>query len=385
MPGEQALEVKAGLARLGPFGLLEQLAIAHQRDGRAAVLLCPFHGERTPSARLRVGPEGTLQLHCHGACQRTWDALSLVALARGLDEQQQFVEVLVEAARLAGLYQLEADLLRERSGLPAGAGPKAPHPAPPPPARPPLAYPPETEVKALWACGTKPLVDYRPSGPDTVEAVVADREAYAALEQRGLSPEAVTDLDLARVIAPGAQLPRWARYRGRHRAESHPQGLPWPELGYRLVLPVYDAKGAMRSVRAWRVGPAKHEDDPKRLPPALCRADGLLLANAEARAMLERGHDPGAKHELARLIVCEGEPDFLTIATRYHDALEAHPAVLGLVSGSWTAEVASRVPCGSVVVATHHDEAGDRYARLVLESLKARCQVRRVPAPRGAA
>ncbi|HEU4411159.1 MAG TPA: hypothetical protein VFS43_38255 [Polyangiaceae bacterium] len=360
MPGDDALEVKAGLARRGPFALLDGLALPYQRDGRAAVLLCPFHGERTPSARLRVGPEGTLQLRCHGACQRTYDALHLVALARGLDVESQFVEVLVEGARLAGLYQLEADLLRERSGLPPGAGPKAPPPpAPPPPARPAPDYPPASEVEALWRRGTKPLVDYRTTAPDTVETVVADPEAYAALEGRGISPEAVTDLDLARVLAPGAALPRWARYRGRHRAETHPQGLPWPELGYRIVLPVYDAKGAMRSVRAWRVGPARHEGDPKRLPPSGCRADGLLLANAEARAMLERG-DPHAPP--LRLLVAEGEPDFLTIATGHRGHyLYAAPAVVGLASGSWTDDAAARVPRGSsVVVATHADDAGER-------------------------
>jgi hypothetical protein len=71
-----------------------------------------------------------------------------------------------------------------------------------------------------------------------------------------------------------------------------------------------------------------------------------------------------------RLLVVEGEPDFLTHATRTYDA------VIGLMSGSWSSKFADTVPGGSeVVVRTHHDKAGDRYARAVIDSLRLRCLV----------
>ena len=63
------------------------------------------------------------------------------------------------------------------------------------------------------------------------------------LEARAIDG-ALLDVNIARVIAKGAKLPRWAAY-SEHR--------PWTVTGHRLLLPVYDASGVMRSVRAWRV------------------------------------------------------------------------------------------------------------------------------------
>ena len=46
-------------------------------------------------------------------------------------------------------------------------------------------------------------------------------------------------------------VPRWAAYRG-----ARPAPVPWSELGYRLLLPMYDAMGTLQSVRARAVTPS---------------------------------------------------------------------------------------------------------------------------------
>jgi hypothetical protein len=131
-----------------------------------------------------------------------------------------------------------------------------------------------------------------------------------------------------------------------------------------MLVPVYDHTGDMRSLRAWRI---EGEGQAKRVPPAGCKATGLLMANRGAVEIL-RGR--GAPR---RVLVVEGEPDFLTAATSWPDLV-----IFGVVSGGWTEDFAGRVPLGSeVIVATHHDEAGEKYAAHVAKTVKTRAVVRR--------
>jgi hypothetical protein len=117
----------------------------------------------------------------------------------------------------------------------------------------------------------------------------------------------------------------------------------------------------MRSVRAWRTTDG---DTPKRLPPSGHKASGLVLANQWAVRMLA---EPAAPE---RVIITEGEPDFLVWATRLTEP------VIGVVSGSWTVDFAARMPFGSeLVVRTDLDQAGEKYARQILDSVKGRCTV----------
>ena len=56
------------------------------------------------------------------------------------------------------------------------------------------------------------------------------------------------------------------------------------------------------------------------------------------------------------------------------DGAEDVPAVFGIVAGSWTPEIAARVPTRTrVVICTHDDPAGDRYAAQIAETLRERC------------
>jgi 5S rRNA maturation endonuclease (ribonuclease M5) len=97
------------------------------------------------------------------------------------------------------------------------------------------------------------------------------------------------------------------------------------------------------------------------------------MADATGRIMLATGEPPPWYIEQFVVFVCEGEVDFWTVAAWVSDTDETPPAVLGVTSSSWCAEVAARVPEGSLVITlTDDDEAGDRYAGTVRESLRDR-------------
>lgn len=310
---------------------------AKRNGARGLIVCCPAHGEKNASCSVTLGPDGTIRVKCFG-CQMGGDVLTLIAAARGIDVVRNFREVLEEAAEIGGLW----DVLDEIRG-----GELRPRPTAPPPRAKPLpapdarAYPPAAEVARLWASST-------PAGQDS--------QVSAWLRSRALDSATVTERDLARAL-PFGDLPAWARY----------QGATWAETGHRLLLPVFDARGRMISVRAGRVIDG---DTPKRLPPAGHLAAGLVLANPAALAMF--GH--GARVEL---LVVEGEPDYLTWASRPD---QSALAVVGMGSGWWTKAHAARVPARSrVIVRTHQDAAGDKYAEEVARSLVRRCDVARPP------
>ena len=298
---------------------------------RSAMVLCPWHGERTPSCHLSVSAD-ELVAHCHG-CKAGGDVFALAAAVFGLTMPRDMRAAKVRLAELVGVAV-------ERGGP---ASPPSPRPVLPPP-RP---YPPRDEVLRLWSASL---------------LVGDDKPAAAWARSRGLNVAALEDGDLCRVIPKGATLPRWASYQGR----------TWAETGHRLIVRTFDATGQFRGVRAARVVDG---DTPKRLPPAGYRAGGLILADALGRLALE-GADRAAWPRRLRVVVVEGEPDFLTWASRYSDADEDAPAVLGVLSGSWSPELAARIPDGAeLVIRTDLDDAGDRYAEEIASPLRGRCEV----------
>jgi hypothetical protein len=83
------------------------------------------------------------------------------------------------------------------------------------------------------------------------------------------------------------------------------------------------------------------------------------------------------EYQPERLLVVEGEPDFLSAACW---KLDRPTARLGIVSGSWTHAFTLRVPMGCrVSIWTHADKAGDAYAAELIPTLKRwrGCQVQR--------
>ena len=104
-----------------------------------------------------------------------------------------------------------------------------------------------------------------------------------------------------------------------------------------------------------------------------------MLADEAGRAILA-GSPPTWWDR--RIIIAEGEPDYLTLATRWGDAAETLPAVFGVISGSWTAEIAARIPDGAEVhIHAHADAAGHRYAEQIRSTLGRRCRLLRPAAP----
>lgn len=338
-------QINRALAELGPFAVLERLGVPHRREGRGAVFACLWHDERTPSATLALGARD-LRAHCFG-CQHNADGVGTVARARGIDVARDYRAALEAAAQVAGVGPV----------TPGSAAPRGPtYLRLAEPVEPPLR-PDRGQLEALWR-DTMPASDR----PDVREA----------LEARGLSPELVAALDLARALDPELPpLAPWARTSGRR----------WAEAGYALLLPAYaPADGAprleMRSLRAWCVDPGRPDHLPKRAAPAGMHTAGLVLADPQARRIIERG-------EPARFVVAEGEPDYLSLAAVAAQA-ERGWGVLGVVAGSWTQAVADLVPAGSVVaVATHDDPAGHGYAHKVAESARDRFDVVRAPPPGG--
>lgn len=328
-----------------------------KRQGGGVLIRCPVHGDRNPSCSVTRGADGTLRVRCFG-CDLSGDVFSLVAAVEGLDTSRDFRRVLESAAAMAGV-QLEA-----HSG--GDSAPREPRKVPPPP--PPKPPPPAGDVSALWS---------------RCVPCSADAEVAAWLRSRGLDPAAVDRYGLARALPPDFTAPSWACYRG-DAAEAR----SWAVLGYRAIFPLYNADGELTSVRARLVAPIDH-GAPKSLPPVGYSTRGLVLACPLAVLVLQiaawrASGDTGALEHAAdgwpheaerRMVITEGEPDFLTWAARGDGARTF--AVLGLPgSGAWTDELADRIPEGcTVIVRTDADDAGDRYAEQISASLRGRCKV----------
>lgn len=209
--------------------------------------------------------------------------------------------------------------------------------------------------------------------------VTQDPEVVAWLHSRGLNTPWIADLDLARALPPSPPdgIPAWARFRG----ES------WARTGHRLLLPLFDERGQVASIRARWVRP---EAPPPGVPKGLAAAGfdlrGLVLACPAAGSLLAGSAGlagrVGHGWPAIPLVISEGEPDFLTWASRNSDGDEEAPAVLGIVAGSWTEALAQRIPLGTtVVLRTDFDDAGDRYALQIFKSLRERCRVLRSVPP----
>lgn len=309
---------------LGGLGLLD----GAKRCGRGFYILCPWHLENTPSCCVREGSDGTLAVHCFG-CSIGGDVFTLIAQVHSLDPRREFPRVVAEAAALCG----------ERiTSLPPQRRP-APSPRTPPP---------RVEVKRLWA-SCAPITD--------------DIDLARQLKARNIDPDVVTDRHLARALPSQGPLPRWARGESQGWQERH-----------RCILPLWNPAGELVSLHARAIAPLKEHS--KGLLPAGYSARGLFLADACALQLLKAGIlRRWPRSEPPRIFIAEGGIDFLTIATHYSDA-EDYPAILGILAGSWSDELAQKIPPGCcVAIKTHEDEAGRRYRDRIAASIRSKCRV----------
>ena len=79
-------------------GLCDALGLLEGKRGKdwhpqagGAIVLCPWHDERSPSCSVSRGRDGTVRVKCFG-CGATGDALTLVAARHRLDLAGDFVE-----------------------------------------------------------------------------------------------------------------------------------------------------------------------------------------------------------------------------------------------------------------------------------------------------
>lgn len=316
----------------------EAIGLTRARErGKWACPSCPS----SDALSLRAHPgDGRLAGHCH-SCGQGYDAVALVQAALGGSHR----DALVACAEVVGawdvLAELEAPSERERH---------APIPRRPPREAPPPTYPDASEVTAVW---------------ESAEHVTCDAAAARYLAGRRIDPEQVWRRDLARVLTSSSPSYRWMRFGSRS----------WLGAGYRMVVPVYNARGVMRALRAWRLDGR----GPKRVAPAGGSTSGLVMADIWGVGML-RGEG-----QACDVLIAEGEPDYVLAASRWRLLASRPTATLGVVSGSWTREIASRVPDGAtVMIATHEDEAGDRYARDIAATLDERYKIERAELRRAA-
>ena len=321
-----------------PVAVAKLFGLKIEHDGGSYVLtVCPVRAEKTGSLSLYVR-SGTVKAHCHG-CEWSGDALALLGALNGTESR--FVETLADACDLVGMAS-EADELRGGKPAPRRAPIRQPEPEPE------REYPPAADVAMLWSACIP---------------VTEDDQISEMLRDRGIIPGDVARDGLAAALhelTHRSSVPSWAKFKGRL-----PSSRAWTSTGHRLILPVFDHAGAMRSVRAWLVN--GDVSLPKRVPPSGHRASALVLANTRAQRWLRGDSSPSS------VVVVEGEPDFLARAGRF--PLET---IIGIGSGSWTEGFAARVPYGAAVaLMTHLDPAGDRYAEAIAKSVADRAQVTR--------
>lgn len=215
---------------------------------------------------------------------------------------------------------------------------------------------PVGEVAAVWNSAA------RVDSDDAVSAWLRD--------ERALDPALISKMDLARVLrADASALPRWTGYGG----ENDKPWRSWPSAGLRLVLPMFDAIGDMRSLAFRRSFETERAWPPKSMAVNGFARTGLVMANAVGRHLLEH---PVARAAGMSIVIEEGETDWLTacLAWARHD----ERAVFGVVTGSWSADLAARIPrAARVTIRTDTDAAGDTLAAPIIESLRGRCTVLR--------
>jgi len=294
-------------------------------------------GDRRGPVGIRPDDQGWV---CH-RCGATGDAVTLAALCvtkRPLPDKLGWKTV-VEACERAGLCSATTTVSAS-----------VPSPAEMAPRRPPA-----NELMRLW---------------NLCSAAGTDGEVAVLLRSRGLDVARVEERDLVRALPQNSDLPSWARFCGGPWEES----TPWTETSHRLIFPLWGPTGAMETVHARALHPLDVKGRDKAASPAGFQVGGTVMADVTARALL-RGDPPGWWRS-RDVFVVEGAPDFLTWATRYGDAAEGAPAIIGVIAGSWTEAIADRIPSGCrVLVMTHIDPAGDKYAAAIINSLLGRCSV----------
>ena len=362
------------LNQLGVFAVAQRLGFETDEKKRC-VYACPAcHAERRHTKR--DDKRGALSVkndelwHCW-QCEAGGDAVDLLAFHIAGAKFSACTPEQKAAVRAAALREVPSYASTSRPSA------RAQRPAPSSPAAAPAQqaasssshdreprYPPGAELDFVWTTST-PLAESEP--------------ALSWLrEQRQLDAVAVANaMDLRYLAAPlDERAASWAGF--RRRADDVFVG--WHAAKYRVLFPMYDAAGVMRSLTARRIPDAKR--GPKSFPPVGYERAGLVIADRRGQELLAGTlHLPDATRLV--IVIAEGELDVAAWSAAPVLEPDVVRAVLGIQSGSWTAAVAARIPDGAtVLIATDLDNEGEKYAALVGRALAGRVELLRWPLER---
>lgn len=205
--------------------------------------------------------------------------------------------------------------------------------------------PPALEVRSLWEACTP---------------VTIDIEVTNWLVGRALEPKKCAMEDVVRALPSGLEPPDWAVF-----------GRPWNQSGHRVIVPMYGPEGELETLHARALRPRDPKGRDKAASPKGAQVAGTIMANNVGLDLLRRTEGQGIEAFNAMVLIAEGVPDFLTWATH----TEVY-AVFGVIAGSWTDAFAECIPRDvRVLIRTHDDDTGHKYAQQIGETLRDRCQV----------
>ncbi len=221
-------------------------------------------------------------------------------------------------------------------------------PAPPPPQR---ILP--SEIEALWSASR---------AVDATQVFPAEQDLRVAfyLSARRWFAPALAALDLIRVT-PIPYLYDWPSWWPKSWASS-----------WRLITRGYDAAGNIASVHARSIIPGQTPKTrwPKGFPA------GYLFADRRGVALLR-----GDTGEIDKILIVEGLSDLIAMSLAVADAQRSH-AILGITAGATKTLREIRWPNElPIVIATDHDDAGERYAADLRELLPSNVRTLRTRRP----
>jgi len=249
-----------------------------------------------------------------------------------------------------------------------------------PSAPPPPSYPPKAEVQWLW--NAAPTIT-RGTSP----AAAWLRQMKLDPELLGLHPEIQcrsTPAPVQRgvVVSPSGEI-QASEERSKWPAWAVTRAGRWCDTGYGALIPLFDERGELRSVKARWTTPERLDEETgeviggapdgmKSVGPFGFDLRGLVMANVQALYLLARGTwQEDTPREQREIWLCEGEPDFQVATYRLHNSPRPLRACFGLHPGAWTAAIARRVPRDSIVVnAEDPDRGGDKIADVVQRTLQ---------------
>jgi hypothetical protein len=323
----------------------EGLGLTVRRKFGVVGFTCPIHNEDhsdgKPSGRIVHGGNGW---RCW-SCDEGGDALTLAAIVLTGSRKPPTWDPVRAWFASRGWCAPQDD----RQWVPP-----APIPRPAPVVVREVSRLPGSEVAELW--GAAWFVD-------------TEQRARRWMHARGLDAGACGDI--VRSLPSSAGVPSWATCLGE----------AWSN-GHTLLLPAYDAQGELVGLRArwtgaeWDGERWREVSAPGGRKEVNPRGSGVLRATVYAdetgRAVLQ-GESPEGWS--GKVIVVEGGPTWLRYAIAARKTAGEWPAVLGVWSGAWPDDAegdkiaSSLTHAAGVYVATDSDDAGDKYATAIGNTL----------------